>query len=84
MPRRYPPEFRRKVLDLLKAGRSVAEGRDLEVSAQTIYNWRDQDLIDSGPKPGVTSRDEAELFAARSGLPSSRPSWLLPGRRRSC
>ena len=27
MARRYPPEFRRKVLDLLKAGRSVATCR---------------------------------------------------------
>lgn len=25
MPRSYPPEFRRKVLDLLAAGRSVTE-----------------------------------------------------------
>jgi putative transposase len=25
MPRGYPPEFRRKVLDLLKAGRTVTE-----------------------------------------------------------
>ena len=25
MPRSYPPEFRRKVLDLLKAGRKVAQ-----------------------------------------------------------
>ncbi|BCJ65735.1 hypothetical protein [Polymorphospora rubra] len=32
MPRRYPPEFRRKVLALFKAGRSVAElVRDLEI-----------------------------------------------------
>jgi transposase-like protein len=51
MPRRYPPEFRRKVLDLLKAGRSVIEvASDLEISTQTIYNWRRQDLIDSGLK----------------------------------
>ncbi|WP_405094489.1 IS3 family transposase [Micromonospora sp. NBC_01412] len=66
MPRRYPPEFRRKVLDLLKAGRSVAElVRDLEISDQTIYNWRRQDLIDTGQVPGVTSTDQAELVAAR-------------------
>lgn len=66
MPRRYPPEFRRKVLDRLRAGRSVAEvARDLEVSTQTIYNWRDQEMIDSGLKPGVTSSDQAELVAAR-------------------
>ncbi|MFD2763525.1 IS3 family transposase [Micromonospora eburnea] len=66
MPRRYPPEFRRKVLDLLKAGRSVAElVRDLEISDQTIYNWRRQELIDTGQMPGVTSADQAELVAAR-------------------
>ena len=40
MPYRYPPEFRRRVLDLLAAGRSVASlAEDLEVSDQTIYNW---------------------------------------------
>ena len=34
MPRRYPPECRRKVLDLLKAGRPVAQvASDLEVTA---------------------------------------------------
>ncbi|GAA3241621.1 IS3 family transposase [Dactylosporangium siamense] len=66
MPRSYPPEFRRKVLDLLKAGRSVAQlVRDLQVSDQTIYTWRRQELIDTGQVPGVTSSDHAELVAAR-------------------
>jgi len=65
MPRRYPPEFRRKVLDLLKAGRSVAElVRDLQISDQTIYNWRRQELIDTGQLPGISSGDQAELVAA--------------------
>jgi transposase InsO family protein/transposase-like protein len=66
MPRRYPPEFRRKVLDLLKAGRTVAQlVNDLQISDQTIYNWRRQELIDTGQMPGVTSPDLAELVAAR-------------------
>ncbi len=66
MPRRYPPEFRRKVLDLLKAGRTVPDlARDLQISDQTIYNWRRQDLVDSGQLPGITSGDHAELVAAR-------------------
>ena len=44
MPKRYPPEFRRRVLALLKAGRSVAEvASDLGVSGQAIYNWRRQE-----------------------------------------
>ncbi len=36
----YPAEFRRKVLDLLAEGRSVASvAHDLGVNDQTIYNW---------------------------------------------
>lgn len=67
MPRKgYPPEFRRKVVDLLKSGRSVREvAADLQISEQTIYRWRRQDLIDSGQLAGTTSSDNAELVTAR-------------------
>lgn len=66
MPKAYPPEFRRKVLDLLKAGRSVAQiAFDLQISEQTIYGWRRQELIDSGQLPGLSSQENAELVAAR-------------------
>jgi putative transposase len=66
MPRSYPVEFGRKVLDLLEAGWSLAQvAADLGVSDQTIYNWREQELIDSGQKPGLSSSDQAELIAAR-------------------
>jgi transposase len=69
MPRRYPTEFRRKVLDLVESGRSVAEVAELvEVTAQTIYNWRNQDQIDRGLKLGVTSKEAAELTAARKRI----------------
>lgn len=69
MPRRYPTEFRRKVLDLVESGRSVAEVAELvEVTAQTIYNWRHQDQIDCGLKPGVSSKEAAELTAARKRI----------------
>ena len=47
--RGYPPEFRRKVLDLIAAGRPVVDlARDLGISAQSIYTWRRQDRIDKG------------------------------------
>ena len=66
MPKRYPPEFRRKVLDLLRAGRKVADlARDLQISDQVIYTWRKQDLIDTGQLPGLTSTEKEELTAAR-------------------
>jgi transposase-like protein len=62
VPRRYPPEFRRKVLDLLKAGCTVPElVRDLQITDQTICNWRRQELIDTGQLPGVTSTDQVAL-----------------------
>ena len=69
MPRRYPAEFRRKVLDLVAAGRPVAQvAYDLQISAQAIYTWRRQQLIDSGQIPGMTSSDRAELVAARKRI----------------
>jgi transposase len=66
VPKRYPPEFRRKVLDLVAGGRRVAQvAADLDISEQTIYVWRRQELIDTGQLPGTTSSDNAELVAAR-------------------
>jgi transposase-like protein len=66
LPRRYPPEFRRRVLDLVDAGRPIARiAHDLDLSDQTIYNWRRQHLIDTGQVSGITSSDQAELVAAR-------------------
>ena len=64
--RGYPPEFRRKVLDLLDAGRTATElARDLDISTQTIYTWRRQDRIDRGLEPGLTSSEKTELAAAK-------------------
>jgi transposase-like protein len=66
MPKRYPSEFRRRVLDLVASGRSVTEvARDLGISNQTIYAWRRQEAVDQGLVAGPTSTELAELVAAR-------------------
>jgi transposase-like protein len=66
MPKSYPPEFRARVLALLRAGKSVQQvARDLDVSDATIYNWRRQDAIDTGARPGISSPQAAELASAR-------------------
>ena len=67
MPRRgYPPEFRRRALDLLASGRKVVDvARDLGISDQTLYNWRRQERIDRGEISGLSSIEQAELRAAR-------------------
>lgn len=67
--RGYPPEFRRRVLDLVAAGRKIADvARDLGISNQTIYTWRRQDRIDRGLEPGLSSAEKAELVAARKRI----------------
>lgn len=64
--RGYPPEFRRKVLDLVPSGRKVVDvARDLGISDQTIYSWLRQDRIDRGLEPGLTTPERAELAAAQ-------------------
>jgi len=64
--RGYPPEFRRKVLDLLDAGRTVADvARDLGISQQSIYVWRRQDRVDRGLVAGLASAEKAELSSAK-------------------
>lgn len=67
--RGYPPEFRRKVLDLVAAGRPVVDvARDLGISAQSIYTWRRQDRIDKGLEPGLSSTEKSELTAAKQRI----------------
>jgi transposase-like protein len=64
--RGYPPEFRRKVLDLVEAGRPIAEvAKELGISAQSISTWRRQDRIDKGLLPSLSSHEHEELVAAR-------------------
>jgi transposase len=64
--RGYPAEFRRRALDLVAAGKPVREvARLLEVSDQSIYSWRRQQLIDRGELPGLSSAEREELREAR-------------------
>lgn len=66
MPYCYPSEFRRRVLDLVASGRSVASiAADLGVSDQTVYTWRKRELVDTGVEPGLTPVEAAELRAAK-------------------
>ncbi|CAB4363666.1 unannotated protein [freshwater metagenome] len=58
MPRRCPVELRRNVLDLTEAGKPVAEiAVPLGITAQTVYNWRNQDQIDRGLRVGMSTSE---------------------------
>ena len=67
--RGYAPEFRRRVLELIAAGRRVRDiAVDLAITEQTIYAWRRQDRIDRGLEAGLTTAERAELVAARTKI----------------
>jgi transposase-like protein len=64
--RGYPPELRRKVQDLVEAGRPIAEiAQALGISTQSIYTWRRHNRIDRGLEPGLTSTERSELATAK-------------------
>lgn len=43
-------------------------GAQLGVTAQSIYNWRNQDQVDRGLRAGVITTETAELAAARKRI----------------
>lgn len=63
----YPPEFRRQMVELIRAGRTPEElAREFEPSAQAIRNWVEQAEHDDGrPGDGVTSAERQELQRLR-------------------
>jgi transposase-like protein len=64
--RGYPPEFRKRVIELVEGGKKVAEvAADLGISEQTIYVWRRQARIDAGLEAGLSTSEQAELAAAK-------------------
>jgi len=79
------PAFRRRVLDLVTAGRKVADvARDLGLSQQTIDVWRHQDRIDRGPEPGLVSAEREELRAAKRRIRELETEIEVHRRAPSC
>jgi putative transposase len=66
MPRPYPPEFRRRALDLVESGRTVRDvAASLGIAESCLHRWRRRDWWDRGLRPGATSQESADLAAAR-------------------
>ena len=63
----YPPEFRRQMVELVRAGRTPEElGREFEPTPQAIRNWvRQADLDEGRRKDGLTTEERAELGRLR-------------------
>jgi transposase-like protein len=74
MPKSYPPEFRRRVIELMRAGGSAnAIAGDLGISEATIYRWVAQEEVDLGERPGLRSGEHSSREPERGSV-SSKPS----------
>ncbi|MGQ0813162.1 MAG: transposase [Gemmatimonadota bacterium] len=63
---RYPPEFRRKIVELVRAGSPEKLAEEFEPSQQTIRNWVKQADLDEGVRTdGLTSAEREELTRLR-------------------
>ena len=63
----YAPEYRRRILELARAGRSITElAREFELTAETIRQWIKQAGLDDGLRSdGLTTSDREELNRLR-------------------
>jgi transposase len=63
----YPPEFRRQMVELVRAGRTPNElAREFEPTAESIRNWIKQAEIDEGQRSdGLTTDEKQELARLR-------------------
>lgn len=66
MPRKYPPEVRRQVIELARSGTKVAQlAETFGMSDATIYSWLTQEKIDRGEIEGTSTDQALELAAAK-------------------
>jgi transposase len=63
----YPPEFRRRMVELVRAGRKPeALAKEFEPTAQSIHNWVAQADHDEGRRnDGLTTEERKELVRLR-------------------
>lgn len=63
----YPPEYRRRLIELVRAGRTPESlSKEFEPSAQAIRNWVRQADLDAGRRSdGLTTAEREELVQLR-------------------
>ena len=63
----YPPEFRRRMVELVRSGRNPEElSREFEPSSQAIRNWvRQADLDEGRRSDGLTTDERDEVRRLR-------------------
>ena len=70
MPRAYPQEFKDDVVRIVRQGElTIAQvARDFGISETSVSNWVAKADVEDGKRPGVTSKESAELKEARKRI----------------
>jgi transposase len=67
MPRPYPPEFRRRAVELARRrDKPITHiARELGIASSALHRWIKQAEIDEGQRDGLTTDERAELVRLR-------------------
>lgn len=81
MPRANAPELRRRVIDLIEAGKTVAEVAAMDdPTEQTIHKWWNRHLVDAGCRAGTPTIENSEPVAARKRIADLENELEATGR----
>jgi len=66
VPAPYPDEFRDRAKQMVRDGTPIAQvAKQLGIAESGLRRWLDQDAVDAGRKPGLTSDERKELAELR-------------------
>jgi transposase len=67
VPRPHPPEFRRRAVQLARAGDQPIAliATDLGISESCLRNWVKRDEVETGDREGLTEAERRELVELR-------------------
>jgi transposase len=66
VPAPYPDEFKQRAMQMVRDGLSITQtAKQLGIAESGLRRWLDNDEVDAGRKPGLTTGERKELAELR-------------------